>query len=113
MHKSPIAAKFRKITLYYSRDGLYINSSKEQPRYKVGGVKRKKLVNFLLQNTVLHRGKILMSMMSYSSYPLLSTEIKEINENFKKTLTIDEDLILSIPSRGYLLNPKFHIDRVT
>ncbi|MFH1392246.1 MAG: hypothetical protein ABIG90_00995 [bacterium] len=82
-------------------NGIYTNNKLKQPNYPIRG-KRSRLLWLLKDNKKL--GRSLIKTLCYPSLSQLNKEIKEINNNFKSTLNLKDNLIVRVPTGGYKLN---------
>lgn len=100
--------KNRKITISVSDSyGIYKNQKTKKPNYSIRESKRLNLIKFLKDKS--SSSKKLIDNFKYTDQ-LLSKEIKEINDNFKKNLNLKKDLIIHLSTGGYQLNYEmYHI----
>lgn len=84
------------------KDGIYINQNSKKPNYPIKGEKRPKIISTI--NDSKKDANILCKTITYKTKSLLSKEIKEINNNFKKKLKQENNLIIRLETGGYQLN---------
>ena len=115
LHTHPTIKFLRDTKLFYTqKDGFFLDRITKKPAYSIDG-KRKQIILTLLERGRLS-GKKLKAEVGYigkNSDSILSREISTINENFKNALLLVNDLIDHRPAKGYEINSKYKVERIT
>lgn len=104
----------RAVVLFDIEKGIYLQS---QPykfytlRYKIKGkpTKRYRLIDKLVKAGSIVSGPKLVSEIGYKTLPLLSQEIKKINQGCRDRADLSDDFILHNKSGGYKINSFYEV----
>lgn len=97
-----------KTLLFLSLEGL--STIKEKVEYKFGGVAHGMLAKLHSIGTVMPAKELARYLESDTQ--VLSTAKKRLNREMKDRLNQEEDLIVNLPRKGYMISNKYYLEKL-